>query len=60
MRTRCSELADEATMLTDPPLILPRGQTVPSESGPVVAVQIPPGLPHIYNLRGLYLDPHGC
>lgn len=49
------ELADEAALLTDPPLIVPSGQLIPSEAGPVVVVQVPPGLPHIYNLRGVYL-----
>jgi ATP-dependent DNA helicase RecG len=48
-------LADAAGLLTDPPLILPHPQTVNTDDGPVVALEVPPGLPYIYSLHGLYL-----
>ncbi|MCX6045779.1 MAG: DeoR family transcriptional regulator [Chloroflexi bacterium] len=44
-----------AGLLTDPPLILPAPQVTESDKGTIVVVQVPPGLPHIYSLRGLYL-----
>ncbi len=49
------KLADQAGLLTEPPLILPGPQTLSGAGGTVVAVQVPPGLPHIYSLHGLYL-----
>ncbi len=49
------EAVIEATLLTDPPLILPAPQIVSSPKGDAVIVQVPPGLPHIYSLQGLYL-----
>ncbi|RIK44524.1 MAG: transcriptional regulator [Chloroflexi bacterium] len=45
----------EATLLTDPPLILPAPQVATSSRGNVVVVQVPPGLPHLYSLHGSYL-----
>ena len=42
-----SDLVIEAGLLTDPPLILPRAQVVELPQGPLVALQVPPGLPHI-------------
>ncbi|MFN2203130.1 MAG: ATP-binding protein [Caldilineaceae bacterium] len=48
-------LADAAGLLTDPPLILPHPQSVITDNGPVVVLEIPPGLPYIYSLNGLYL-----
>ena len=49
------ELVEQASMLTEPPLVLPAPQTVDTERGGVMVVQVPPGLPHIYSLRGMYL-----
>lgn len=49
------EAAIEATLLTDPPLILPTPQVATSNKGSLVMVQVPPGLPHIYSLQGVYL-----
>lgn len=49
------DMVAEAGLLTDPPLVLPSAQTVELAQGTVVAVQVPPGLPHIYSLQGLYL-----
>lgn len=44
----------EAGLLTTPPLIAPTPQVVESGRGPVIVVEIPSGLPHIYSLRGAY------
>jgi ATP-dependent DNA helicase RecG len=52
---RLRETVIEATLLTDPPLILPTPQIASSAKGQVVVVQVPPGLPHLYSLHGLYL-----
>jgi ATP-dependent DNA helicase RecG len=49
------DAATAAGLLTDPPLVLPSAQVIQVEQGPVVVVQVPAGLPHIYNLQGLYL-----
>ena len=51
-----AEAVVEAGLLTDPPLVLPSPQVVESNRGVVVVVQVPPGLPHIYSLQGLYLS----
>lgn len=56
--TDVNALRDAATaagLLTDPPLVLPSAQVITIEQGPVVVVQVPAGLPHIYNLQGMYL-----
>lgn len=53
-----AELRDRlvtAGLKTDPPLILPTPQTVELEKGPVVVLEVPAGLPHIYSLSGVYL-----
>lgn len=57
--TTLRELVLEATLLTEPPLILPTPQIVTSSRGDVVVVQVPPGLPHIYGLQGQYLTRSG-
>jgi ATP-dependent DNA helicase RecG len=69
-----SELADlllRATLLCDPPLILPAPQPLAVEEvaelrgngaallgkaahGPALLVQVPPGLPNVYNVQGIY------
>jgi ATP-dependent DNA helicase RecG len=53
--TLLQEAVGQATLLTDPPLVLPLPQSVDSTRGHVVVVQVPPGLPHIYSLQGYYL-----
>jgi ATP-dependent DNA helicase RecG len=45
----------EATLHSDPPLILPAPQIAASSRGEVLVVQVPPGLPHLYSLHGAYL-----
>jgi ATP-dependent DNA helicase RecG len=47
--------AVEAGLLTDPPLILPTPDIIEGGNGQIVVVQVPPGLPHLYSLRGRYL-----
>ncbi|MDI9549995.1 MAG: ATP-binding protein [Chloroflexota bacterium] len=54
------KLVDQAGLLAEPPLILPVPQTLSGERGTVLAVQIPPGLPHIYSLHGQYLTRSGA
>ena len=53
------DAATEAGLQTDPPLILPSTHVIPSAQGDVVVVQVPPGLPHIYSLRGMFLTRTG-
>lgn len=52
---RLRETVVEAGLLPDPPLILPTPQCALCSAGEVVVVQVPPGLPHLYNLGGRYL-----
>ena len=55
--------AIEAALLTDPPLIIPLPEVVTlacteairSSGKDVLVITIPPGLPHVYSLRGEYL-----
>lgn len=49
------ERTAQAGLLADPPLILPSPQVIEVEETPLVVVQVPPGLPHIYSLQGRYL-----
>ena len=49
------ERTAQAGLLADPPLILPSPQIVELEGTPLLVVQVPPGLPHIYSLQGRYL-----
>jgi len=53
--TALRDLVAAAGLLTDPPLVLPSAQVVAGHDGPVVVVQVPAGLPHVYSLQGLYL-----
>ncbi len=45
----------QAGLLADPPLILPAAHVVEIDGDPLVVVQVPPGLPHIYSVQGRYL-----
>ena len=45
----------EAALLTDPPLILPLPELVAFGDKHVLVITVPPGLPHVYSLRGKYL-----
>lgn len=53
------ELIVEASLATEPPLILPSAQHVTLATGEVVVVQVPEGLPNVYNVRGVYLTRTG-
>ena len=55
-----AELAVDAALQAEPPLILPRPQLVELESGAVVAVQVPAGLPHVYSVKGIYFTRTGA
>lgn len=53
----CNSIA-EAGLVADPPLILPSPQVIAlgdAAARAIVAVQVPPGLPHIYAMEGRYL-----
>ena len=50
----------QAAVLVDPPLVLPLPQVRHTGSGPVVLVQVPMGLPHVYSLEGRYLGREGA
>ncbi|MGQ9585116.1 MAG: ATP-binding protein [Anaerolineae bacterium] len=56
---RLRERALTAAQLTDPPLILPLPQAVEHEEGTVLLIQVPPGLPHVYGVRGRFLVRQG-
>ncbi|MEZ4656888.1 MAG: ATP-binding protein [Caldilineaceae bacterium] len=67
------DLINEASLLTEPPLILPSAQVmahphldrlgaraVEAGQGVIVVVQVPPGLPHVYHVSGAYLTRDGA
>ncbi|NIV28486.1 MAG: transcriptional regulator, partial [Anaerolineae bacterium] len=49
----------KAALSADPPLIIPLPQVAEREEHPVLAVTVPPGLPHVYSHRGKYLVREG-
>jgi len=49
----------QASLLSDPPLILPVPRLQPCDHAEVIVVQIPPGLPHVYSLNGRFLVREG-
>jgi ATP-dependent DNA helicase RecG len=53
------DLVVAASLMTEPPLILPSAQHVTLAGGAVVVVQVPEGLPNVYNVRGVYLTRTG-
>jgi len=50
----------EAAFLTDPPLIIPLPEIVIVDDEEVLVITVPPGLPHVYSLRGKYLIRDGA
>lgn len=48
------DLIVEASLLPDPPLILPSAQRIDVDGAAIMLVHIPEGLPHVYNVRGVY------
>jgi ATP-dependent DNA helicase RecG len=49
----------EAALSIEPPLIIPFPQIVQVKGSPMVVVQIPRGMPHVYSLDGRYLTRDG-
>lgn len=61
---RATEMAVDASLHTEPPLILPSPQTITIGSeqfgtGNLVLISVPAGLPHIYSVQGKYLTRAG-
>ncbi len=55
------EAVIDAGLLADPPLIFPSPQIVELEGDQALVVaNVPEGLPHVYNLRGVYLTRTGA
>lgn len=50
-----AETVTEAARIADPPLVLPSPHALDLETGPVLAVEVPAGLPHIFSVQGLFL-----
>lgn len=50
----------QAALSLTPPLIVPLPQTLVIRGQPVVAVEIPQGMPHVYALDGRYLQRKGA
>jgi ATP-dependent DNA helicase RecG len=44
-----------AALSTDPPLIIPLPQITELDGEEVLAITVPPGLPHVYSYKGKYL-----
>lgn len=54
------DMALDAALLTDPPIILPSPQvTQVDPDAELVLVQVPEGLPHVYSLKGVYWTRNG-
>lgn len=53
--TAGADLLLQSALLAEPPLILPLPMTVPIDGTHVLALTVPPGLPHVYALDGRYL-----
>ena len=45
----------KAALLPDPPLIIPLPELVNLDGAEILVITIPPGLPHVYSLKGRYL-----
>lgn len=60
---RDAEAASEKTLAAglrcEPPLILPRPASVSLDEKEILVIQVAPGLPHAYGLRGKYLARNG-
>jgi ATP-dependent DNA helicase RecG len=54
------DMALEAALIATPPLVLPLPQTVKHADVTLLLVTVPPGLPHVYNLHGKYLQRQGA
>ena len=49
------EMTASAALIPTPPLILPLPELVEVDGKTLCVAQVPPGLPHVYSLRGQYL-----
>ena len=49
------EMMASAALLPTPPLILPMPEVIQVDDKTLCVSQVPPGLPHVYSLRGQYL-----
>ena len=49
------EMMASAALMPTPPLILPLPELVEVDGRTLCVTQVPPGLPHVYSLRGQYL-----
>jgi ATP-dependent DNA helicase RecG len=49
----------KAALLADPPLIIPLPEVVNLDGAEILVITVPPGLPHVYNLKGRYLMRYG-
>ncbi len=49
------EMMASAALIPTPPLILPLPELVEVDGKTLCVAQVPPGLPHVYSLRGQYL-----
>jgi len=54
------ERALAAALMADPPLILPLPSIVTIDGKPVCVITVPPGLPHVYSLKGQFLTRTGA
>ncbi len=54
------ERALAAALMVDPPLILPLPTVVVVDGRPLCVVTVPPGLPHVYSLKGQFLTRMGA
>lgn len=57
---RAAGLVQEASLLAQPPLILPLPVRAELTTRKAVVVTVPPGLPHIYNVRGTFWTRQGA
>jgi ATP-dependent DNA helicase RecG len=49
-----ADLTQTACLLAQPPLILPLPELLTLPSGGVAVISVPPGLPHVYSVRGVF------
>lgn len=54
------DLVFQASLLTDPPLVLPIPKTVPVGNVNILVISVPAGLPHVYNVDGRYWGREGA
>ncbi len=55
-----SDLVQEASLLAQPPLILPLPVQAEMTTRKAMVITLPPGLPHVYNVRGTFWTRQGA